>query len=369
MADQENTIPTRRPQREAKTRAVAALSEQRKRKRVERVERVALGDVTNTSVKNVSDIHKQKKRNIAKSKSVEEESPVPENLEVKSEVKPEDPQLCGPYVSDIYDYLRNLEVDPSKRPLADYIQKVQRDVNSSMRGVLVDWLVEVAEEYKLVSDTLYFSVSYIDRFLSLNDLSRQKLQLLGVSSMLIASKYEEIKPPEVEDFCYITDNTYSKEEVLGMEADILKALKFELGGPTIKTFLRFFTKVGQEGIDASELQFEFLGCYLAELSLLDYHCVKFLPSMVAASVVFLARFMLSPKTHPWNLAIYQLTRYNPAELKECVLTIHDLYLGRKGGALQAVRDKYKQHKFKCVATTPSPPEIPLSFFEFREADP
>jgi cyclin A len=56
-----------------------------------------------------------------------------------------------------------------------------------MRGVLVDWLVEVAEEYKLVSDTLYFAVSYIDRFLSLNDLSRQKLQLLGVSSMLIAS--------------------------------------------------------------------------------------------------------------------------------------------------------------------------------------
>jgi len=79
-------------------------------------------------------------------------------------------------------------------------------------------------------------------------------------------KYEEIKPPEVEDFCYITDNTYSKEEVIiviclslvfwnalaldctdfynflvkvvNMEADILKALKFELGGPTVKTFLR-----------------------------------------------------------------------------------------------------------------------------------
>jgi cyclin A len=105
MADQENIIPTRRPQREAKIRAVAALCEQRKRKRVERVERVALGDLTNTSAKHFSDIHKQKKRNIAKSKSVEE-SPVPEILEVKSE----DPQLCGPYVSDIYDYLRNLEV-------------------------------------------------------------------------------------------------------------------------------------------------------------------------------------------------------------------------------------------------------------------
>ncbi|GAU37379.1 hypothetical protein TSUD_22540 [Trifolium subterraneum] len=156
-------------------------------------------------------------------------------------------------------------------------------------------------------------------------------------------KYEEIKPPEVEDFCYITDNTFSKEEVLGMEADILKALK------------RFITKVGQEGIDASEL--EFLSCYPAELSLLDYYCVKFLSSMVAASVIFLAHFMLSPKIHPWPSITYK-----PPELKECVLTIHDLYFGRKGGSLQAVRDKYKLHKFKCVATTPSPPEIPFLFF-------
>ncbi|KAG5098606.1 hypothetical protein JHK82_048460 [Glycine max] len=62
----------------------------------------------------------------------------------------------------------------------DYVQKIQRDVNANMRGVLVDWLVEVAEEYKLVSDTFYFCVAYIDRFLSLNILSRQRLQLLGL---------------------------------------------------------------------------------------------------------------------------------------------------------------------------------------------
>lgn len=78
-------------------------------------------------------------------------------------------------------------MDPERRPLPDYIERVQTDINSNMRGILVDWLVEVAEEYKLVSDTLYLSVSYIDRFLSLNSLPRQKLQLLGVSAMLIAS--------------------------------------------------------------------------------------------------------------------------------------------------------------------------------------
>jgi cyclin A len=79
------------------------------------------------------------------------------------------------------------QVDPKRRPLPDYIEKVQKDVSPNMRGILVDWLVEVAEEYKIVSDTLYLTVSYIDRFLSSNVLNRQRLQLLGVSAMLIAS--------------------------------------------------------------------------------------------------------------------------------------------------------------------------------------
>lgn len=78
-------------------------------------------------------------------------------------------------------------MDPNRRPLADYLAKVQKDITANMRGVLVDWLVEVAEEYKLLSDTLYLTVSYVDRFLSLNSLNRKMLQLLGVSSMLIAA--------------------------------------------------------------------------------------------------------------------------------------------------------------------------------------
>ncbi|KAK7376945.1 hypothetical protein VNO80_02365 [Phaseolus coccineus] len=340
----ENRSNTTRPQRVAKKRAAAAICQQLGNAKKKRV---VLGDLTNVSnAVAVSDIPKRKR---VKLKNIDERS---------------DPQLCGPYGSDIYEYLCGLEVVPNLRPMPDYVQKVQNDVDDNMRGLLVDWLVEVAEEYELVSDTLYFCVAYIDRFLSLNVLSRERLQLLGVAAMLIASKYEEVKPPEVEDFCYITDNTYSKEEVVNMEADVLMALKFELGAPTVRTFLRRFCGVGQVGVDTSDLQFEFLSCYLAELSLLDYYCVKFLPSLVAASVIFLARFMLSTRTHPWNSALHQLTKYKPADLKECILNIHDLYLRRRGPSLEAVREKYKQHKFKCVATTPSPPEIPLSFFEF-----
>lgn len=81
----------------------------------------------------------------------------------------------------------NIQTDPRRRPLPDYIGRVQTDISANMRGILVDWLVEVAEEYKLVSDTLYLSISYVDRFLSLNEIGRQKLQLVGISAMLIAS--------------------------------------------------------------------------------------------------------------------------------------------------------------------------------------
>lgn len=64
-------------------------------------------------------------------------------------------------------------------------------------------------------------------------------------------KYEEIKPPRVEDFCYITDNTYTKKDVVKMEADVLQSLKFEMGNPTTKTFLRRFTRVAQEDCKVS----------------------------------------------------------------------------------------------------------------------
>lgn len=80
-------------------------------------------------------------------------------------------------------------MEVKRRPLQDYMEKVQMDVTPNMRGILVNWLVDAAEEYQLLSvpDTLYLTVSYIDRVLSMNAISRQRLQLLGVSSMLIAS--------------------------------------------------------------------------------------------------------------------------------------------------------------------------------------
>ncbi|KAF4371109.1 hypothetical protein F8388_020836 [Cannabis sativa] len=329
--------------------------------------RVVLGELRNLTNAAISPLVNPKTG--VKSKKVKK---VVQKNTKKDEDDDEDPQMCGPYVSGIYEYLHQMEIEPKRRPSPSYLEKVQSEISANMRGVLVDWLVEVAEEYKLGSETLYLSVSYIDRFLSLNTIARNKLQLLGVSSLLVASKYEEINPPNVDEFCYITDNTYTKDEVVKMEADILKTLKFEMGNPTVRAFLRRVTNIAQERCklvtnktktQTINLQLEFLGYYLAELSLLDYSCLKFLPSMVAASVTFLANFILHPEINPWCPKLQKCSGYKPVDLKECVLVIHDLYFGRRGGALLSIRDKYKQHKFKCVATLPSPPEIPVSYFE------
>ena len=78
-------------------------------------------------------------------------------------------------------------MEANRRPLPNYMEKVQKDVSADMRELLVDWMVEISEEYKLVSDTIYLTVSYVDSFLSSFTISRNKLQLVGVSCMLIAS--------------------------------------------------------------------------------------------------------------------------------------------------------------------------------------
>lgn len=135
-----------------------------------------------------------------------------------------------------------------------------------MRAILVDWLIEVHYKFKLLPETLFITVRIIDRYLEKQLVLKSKLQLVGVTALLIASKYEEIYPPEVKDFVFITDNTYTKEDVLQMEYNILSTLQFDITFPTPHRFLeRFMRVLGDDSQVASYAQF------LMELSLIDIH--------------------------------------------------------------------------------------------------
>ncbi|GMI78065.1 Cyclin A2;4 [Hibiscus trionum] len=274
----------------------------------------------------------------------------PDFKDIDSDKK--DPQLCSLYAQEIYNNLRVAEL--VRRPYPNFMEKIQQDITQSMRAILVDWLVEVSEEYKLVPDTLYLAVYIIDWFLSQNYIERKRLQLLGITCMLIASKYEEICAPRVEEFCFITDNTYVREEVLKMESQVLKYFGFQLFAPTAKTFLRRFLRAAQASYTTPSLELEYLANYLAELTLMDYGFLNFAPSMVAASAVFLARWTLDQSCHPWSPTLEHYTAYNASDLKTTALALQDLQLNTNGCPLTAIRVKYRQQKFKSVATFTSP---------------
>lgn len=243
----------------------------------------------------------------------------------------------------------------------DFMEKIQKELNATMRAILIDWLVEVTEEYRLLPDTLFLAVNYIDRYLSGKAIIQQRLQLLGVACMMIAAKYEEICAPKAEDFCYVTDNTYSKEQILEMESSVLYFLKFEMTAPTARCFLRRFIRVAQQTCEVPLMRLEYLADYLAELSLLEYGMLKYKPSVIAASATFLAKYILLPRKKPWNSMLRHYTGYQASELRECVKQLHWLFCN---GCLNltAIRTKYSQHKFKFVAKKYCPPSIPVEIF-------
>jgi len=257
---------------------------------------------------------------------------------------------CPEYANDIYQYL--LEFEKQTRPKSKYMAK-QPDINMNMRAILVDWLVEVAEEYKLHDETLYLAVNYIDRFLSQMSVLRGKLQLVGTAAMFIAAKFEEIYPPELGEFVYITDDTYSKKQVLRMEHLILKVLNFEMATPTPGVYLRRFNKWV-----SSDDTTESLSKYLAELSLVDGDpFLQYEPSLVAAASVCLARHTLGHSSWPESLA--QRSNISFADLQPCLKDLHSAYLNADKHAQQAVREKYANAKHHQASTYNPPSALPF----------
>ena len=109
-----------------------------------------------------------------------------------------------------------------------FYMRGQRDINENVRAILVDWIISVHAKFKLLPETLFLTINLIDRYFSLFNVLKSDVQLVGVAALLISTKYEEIYPPNVKDFIYLTDNTYTRAQILAMEQDILFHLQFEI---------------------------------------------------------------------------------------------------------------------------------------------
>jgi len=247
--------------------------------------------------------------------------------------------LCATeYVDDMYEYFRSKEESTSVKP--NYMES-QRHINERMRAILLDWLVEVHLKFKLVPETLYLCVNLIDRFLKDREVSRQKLQLVGVTCLLIASKYEEIYPPEFQDLVYICDSAYSKNEIISMEETVLKTLKYQITIPSAHAFLVRYLKAAHA--DKKMVQ---LSCYFLDGTLQSYNLLRYLPSELAAASVLLARRIVGRNS--WSPTLLKYAQYR----EEDVVPIARAILAEKSAInaeLKAVTKKYSSNRYGAVA--------------------
>jgi cyclin B len=264
-----------------------------------------------------------------------------QQLELESDLRhADDHQYVLEYLHVIHRVLHREEVLHTASP--GYMDR-QAHVNAKMRGILVDWLVSVQQKYKLKAETLFLAINLIDRYLELRATARRHLQLVGVTAMLIAAKFEEMYPPQISDFVYVTDKAYSKEDIVKMEVTMLTALDFKICRPTPVTFLERYQNVN----GCTEAHRD-LAQYLLELTLVEYSMLKYSPSRLAAAAVLLSNKLLR-RQPSWKPAAVKHTHFTEQMLKECAKEMCGLVENAEHNSLQAVRKKFSQLKYHSVA--------------------
>ncbi|XP_010432056.1 PREDICTED: cyclin-B1-1-like [Camelina sativa] len=250
------------------------------------------------------------------------------------------------YVEEIYRYYKSVESEWRPR---DYMHS-QPEINEKMRLILVEWLIDVHVRFELNPETFYLTVNILDRFLSVKPVPRKELQLVGLSALLMSSKYEEIWPPQVADLADIADHAYSHKQILVMEKIILSTLEWYLTVPTHYVFLARFIKAS-----IADQQMENMVHYLAELSVMHYDTtIMFSPSMVAASAIYAARSALH-QIPIWTNTLKHHTGYSETQLMDCAkLLAYQQWKQQQEGSESkgALRKKYSKDERFGVAMIP-----------------
>ncbi|KAK4404727.1 G2/mitotic-specific cyclin-1 [Sesamum angolense] len=246
------------------------------------------------------------------------------------------------YVDEIYKFYKSVE---DEGRVHDYMDS-QPEINEKMRAILIDWLIQVHHKFELNPETFYLTINIVDRYLAAKTTSRRELQLVGLGAMLIASKYEEIWAPEVNELVCISDRTYTNEQVLVMEKRILAALEWYLTVPTPYVFLARFIKASQTDSDVENMVY-----FLAELGMMNYATLIYCPSMIAASAVYAARCTLN-KAPVWNETLKLYTGFSEPQLMDCAKLLVSFHSTAADQKLRGIYRKYSSSERGAVALLP-----------------
>ena len=241
------------------------------------------------SKKNKSEDSEKKKKSKEKEKEKEKEEEEEEekeqiiiNLDIPIEIKKKDPQYLNEYIEDILETLLMEENKFIKKKYINphYLENPDSELTPEMRTVAVDWLVLIHHKiFKFKENTFFLAVQIFDRYLSDIILTVEKTELLLLTSFALASKHEEVEYVNMQETLQLAQKKFSKEQIMQMEYEILKQIKFEVLAPTMCDYFKIFAFLMNFSNDKL-----FQGLYILNIILVDFHMLEYPNCALALAV-------------------------------------------------------------------------------------
>ena len=257
------------------------------------------------------------------------------------------PQYCIEYSKEIFSFLKSNE--KLNMPIYKNINLNKTEISEKSRKILIDWIISVHAKFNLLPNTLFLTINLIDRIIEKNVAYINSFQLLGTTALHIAAKYEEIYPPEINDYIFISNKAFSKEDVIEMENFILDKLNFDILCISPYVFLdRLYFISRENNIDVYYLTSMFI-----EFSFLSIEIMKNKQSLIAASMFYLAlKFIYPKKNKIWNNKLQIHTGYKEHKIKSVIKDFILFFKGNirdKKNKINSLFIKYNHDKFGKVS--------------------
>lgn len=272
-------------------------------------------------------------------KAIEEEKEI-DIFKIEYKSKEEYILISAEYINDIYSNLLSDEKNLKVKPNFGYMEQVQTDIDQNMRGILIDWLYDIHDKCHYKDETLYQMIWIIDTYLSMVQVPRTKLQLVGAAALLISCKEHEITFMRLHEIAFLTANAYTTEEIAKMENTILKKLSFNIIAPAPLDFYNIISKAFK--FDKKQY---LLGKYFLETYLISYESVKYPASVVGVSCAYIVMKFFKFINYNELYSKDFINSSNPQKsIKEAAREICFIMKGIDSSRLSAVKNKYSTNE-------------------------
>ena len=258
--------------------------------------------------------------------------------------------LLEDYGIDIFKEMKtNEKINLCNYTTAEKLFKLQNEkyFNEKVRCLIFHWLLANNQKWKLKDETIYLAMNIMDRYISKVKISNNEYQLIAITSYFIATKYEDIYPPDLDTLLGLCKYGYTNEEVLETEYKILKELKFDILYNSSYKFLKFLFTVS----NYQDLKIFYLAQFLLELGIESIEILSYSPCARAVSALFVAKKLMSIKGNYNSIKFYY--DYDEVEInniqKKFVAILKKIYEAKDKKEKSIVFEKFNRKQYMYVS--------------------